>query len=238
MDKKISSSNVYNIVMDYFNISQGTKEGGHRFLDYNLLEKTLSAIKKLKFVLPEECFERSKYVRENEILDYYSKLIKFIPTIVADEEKLVGDTIGNIYRMFDLDVSDEISTLDLKELLDEITDFYKKAEQNGFLLNQKVTVTETYKREASNISKNIAQAMKNNESSDMEKLLGYSCSDVDLLIDFSGFLNNISLDVERLHPQLESEMETLTKQGKWVEEDPRFAQNEFIKNMCVEVMEG
>lgn len=234
---KSSVINVYNIVIEYFNISQGEGQG-KKFLDYYLLEKTLNNIKKSKFVLPEECFERSKYVRERDILDYYLKLVKFIPAIVSDEEIFINDTIGNIYKMFDLELSDEISTTDLKELLDEVTDFYKKAEQNGFLLNQKVSVTENYKKEAANISKNIFKLMKKEQASDMEKLLGYSCSDVDLLIDFSGFLNNINQDVERIHPQLESEMDALTKQGRWVEDDPRFAQNEVIKNMCVEVMEG
>lgn len=228
---------MYNIVMDYFSLAQGSKDGGHRFLDYYTLEKIFIWIKKNKFELSEELLERTSYTRENEVIEYYNKFVKKVPALIDDEEGRIRSIVKNIYDKFGWELSDEISVMDLRELLDEITDFYKKAEQIGFLANSKQSEIENYKNEANGIAKNILKITRMGNSSVVERLLALSNSDTILVMQFSDFLSSAGQDVDRLYPLLECEMVTLTKQGKWVEEDPRFAQNEFLKNACVSVVE-
>lgn len=227
----------YNLILDYFTISQGSG-GGHRFLDYYTLEKVFSSMRKAKFELSDETLQKTNYKSENDILERYNKIVKRIPSIVSDEQNRSQIIIAEIFDKFGYDVSDGIDLNDLRELLDDISDFSVKAEQGGFIANVRQLTVENFKKEANDIIKAINQLNNDERRLLIEDFLKYSIVDIELVDSFNAFLNSVLQDVDKIYPQLQNEMDDLTKKGVWIDEDPRFATYQTINDNFVAEVES
>ena len=144
----------------------------------------------------------------------------------------------SIYDKFGWEISDGISTDDLKELLGEIKEFVKKAEQNGFLTKIKLEEIEKCAKNAALLSKSISNTSTQNKTSIIGRMLVLANNDLSIISDLNDFLIRTAQDVDYLYPKLIAEIDSLTKQGKWVNEDPRFAEHENMKNICIEMVES
>lgn len=228
----------YNLILDYFTISQGRSGGSHRFLDYYMLEKVFSSMRKAKFGLSDEVLQKANYKNENDVIEYYNKIVKRLPIIVSEEQIRSETIIKGIFDKFGWDMSDEINVTDLRELLDDILEFSVKAEQGGFIPNVRQTVIENFNREAHDVVKTITQLNSRGSRLLLEDFLMFSILDVELVESFNAFLDAILQDVDKIYPQLQDEMDELTRKGVWIEEDPRFADYQAIKDNCVAEVEG
>ena len=126
----------------------------------------------------------------------------------------------------------------LRELLDDITDFSVKAEQSGFIPNVRQAIIENFRREEHDIIKMIARLSNSECRLLIEDFLMFSILDIELVESFNAFLESVLQDVDKIYPQLQDEMDELTRKGVWIEEDPRFADYQSIKDNCVAEVEG
>lgn len=233
----VNKNYFYNIVIDYFTLSQGTKDGGHRFLDYYYLEKVFSDCKRKKFSIIEDMLNKTSYVRENEVADHYNKLMSRIPVLVNKEMDNAQKTVKSIYKIFGYDLSDEINTDDIRELLDDIAEFYKRSEQNGFLANMRQNELDNFNKEAAILARNIMKIREIGDASILEKLLDLSNSRSYCVVKFDDYLNHVRADVDFNYRMLENERDDLIKKGKWKNDDPRFEEKNIIKDACVAAVE-
>ena len=147
-----------------------------------------------------------------------------------EESALARKTALDILRYFDnIDIEDELEASDIRNLINEIYDFYQKAYAAGINLgNIEKNKFDTLKNAASDIAKAMVILQKDySDEEDISVLYAFSSNPIGTALPFLEMLRKADKDIDTAHEQMRSEKEALTRKGSWSENiDPRFKQQQ------------
>lgn len=182
------------LYLDYFNIKQGAG-GAKYFLNYYTLEKAFKEIKRKHFIPDETYFEKNVFKDTNDVINFYSDLSKRNNKVIIEEQKAIVENISILYNLMGYDIEYELETEDIKQLIDDISEYYNYCEKAQYIFTHKSSDINDYKNKSSIIVK-LINLIKNTDSNDvLSALLTFSLCDTSLLLQFVALLKDVEKEV-------------------------------------------
>jgi hypothetical protein len=127
---------------------------------------------------------------------------------------------------FDLDI--ELDSTDIRDLMNDIRNFYADAEQYGIAIDYKYDKADHYKAIASEIVSAMKSLTTDYSSQPISDVLCvFSSNPIQVVDSFVDYLNQVELDINTVDSQMREEKEKQIKQGVWSDDvDPRFKARE------------
>lgn len=229
-----------NLIQSYFNIIQGkVKNARRKIINYSDFESVFKDIKKNGFKVLDEELEEDKIKGRNTSKEYMKKILKRINQVAESEISEAKDRYKTVLNYFGFDEDIEVELDDIKELLNEIIDFYKAAESNGLNIEIRTKKVVEIKEQSSAICSALSKLnMDFSNVSTIEKLIHFSKDPMKVVKVFIELLENVSYDMEKVNNDMKKEKEILTRSGNWSDDvDPRFNQYEYDFNEMIKSME-
>ena len=227
----------------YFNLIQGNEKNARRkIINYNCLDNVFKDLKKESFEIAiDEIDSDSDVINErNKSKKYLKKILSKVDKAVSTEIEEGKELYKNIMKYFCFPEDVEIETKDIKDLLNEVIEFYRDTETYGINIPLRTDDAISFKNRGSEIAKSIIALNTNlNCMSILEKIMFYSSNPMKIAKDFLSFLELVDSDNSSVYSEMNIAKEKLTRSGVWSNDiDPRFEQNrtEFERDM--KLMEG
>lgn len=225
----IAEENV-NTVQRYFNLIQGNKILNKKFINYVQLDAVFKELKASNFDVRIEDIESDIISSRNESRDYLKKIMIKAEKVATSEVSEGKQLYRNALQYFGFPDDTEIETEDVKDLLNEVIEFYKDTETCGVNINLRTNDAIALKNKSAEIAKAFAIVrMDNSNMSMLENIILYSCNPMKIIREFLDFLAEVDKDNSAVYTEMQLAKETLTRGGKWSNDiDPRFSQNESV----------
>ena len=218
----------YTASVRYFNLIQGVSLNTESYvLNYSLYRAALKEIRRSGYVLSENDLEIEKGVKDkHEIVDLTQKILSKVHTVVEDETELARTTAENVLSYFDnIDMDDELEASDIRNIINEIYDFYQKAYAAQINLG---SVDKNKFDSVKNAAPSIAKAMMilqkdHSDEDDISVLYAFSSNPIGTVQPFLDLLKRADRDIDISNEKMQNEKELLTRKGNWNDNvDPRF----------------
>jgi hypothetical protein len=235
-----AAENNIDLTQRYFNLIQGNQKNAKRkIINYNLLELIFKELRSNSFDIDLENLETDKIKARNDSKDYLKKIVSRVDK-VASAECLEGKTLyEEALTFFGFPKDSEIETDDIKDLMNEVIEFYKDTETNGVNVSLKTNEAMSFKDKGADISK--AFAILSADTTDMrtlEKIILYSKNPMQIIKQFIGFLKKVDEDRCNVHSEMLAAKESLTRSGNWSNDvDPRFDENKSAFDDLMSLLE-
>ena len=134
----------------------------------------------------------------------------------------------------------EIEVEDIKDLLNEILEFYKDAEANGINIVLRMNDISAIKLQSSNIVKSLSiLGMDTKDYASLDILVLYSQNPMKIVKEFISLIRLVDEDREKVYNEMQKEKELLTRSGIWSNDvDPRFEKEKDLFDELLQRMEG
>lgn len=228
------------LLQRYFNLIQGnTKNAKRKIFNYSLLELIFKDLRSNSFGIDIEAIKNDRIKARNEPKDYLKKILSRIDTVVAAECREGKDLYTEAIAFFGFPDGSEIETDDIKDLVNEIIQFYKDTETNGINIALKTNEALTFKDKGAEISR--AFSLVSIDMSDLptiDKLITYSKNPMKIIKQFIDFLKKVDEDRKNVYSEMIAEKEALTRSGNWSDDvDPRFDDNKSAFEDLMKLLE-
>lgn len=225
----------------YFNLIQGNaKNAKRKIINYNLLEKVFKDIKSNQFSIDmESIVNDEKIPARNTAKDYLKKIISRIDKAISDECNEGRTLYENALTYFDFPVGSEIETEDIKDLLNEIIEFYGDTETCGINVALKTNEAKEIRDNGAELSKAFSLVSEDvSHMYTLDKLVAYSKNPMKIIKQFILFVKAVDDDRTNVYNQMLIEKEALTRSGNWSDDvDPRFDDNKLEFDDLMKLME-
>lgn len=229
------SAEAYTASVRYFNLIQGLViNTGSYVLNYTLYQAALKEIHRSGYVLNDnDLNDTEKAVKDKrEIFELAQKILAKVHRVAEEESALARQTAVNILQFFDnIDIDDELEASDIRNLINEIYDFYQKAYATGINIGIiEKTKFDSLKNAAYDIAKAMVILQKDySDEEDISVLYAFSSNPIGTVLPFLEMLRKADKDISTAHEQMRSEKEALTRKGSWSDNiDPRFEQQQEV----------
>ncbi len=213
----------------YFNVIQGNdKNAKRKYINYNQLDKVFKELKANRFIVSVDKIEPDEILARNESRDYLKKILSKLECVVESELKDGEQLYKKALIYFGFQEDMEIETEDIKDLLNEVIEFYKDTETYGVNISLRTNYAMMLRDKSVEISKTLAKINEDkSEMSILEKIIMYSGNSMKIIKEFIEFLGQVEKDNASVYSEMKLAKEALTRSGNWSEDvDPRFNQNE------------
>ena len=225
----------YTASVRYFNLIQGVNINTNNYvLNYSLYQAALKEIRRSGYVLNDNDLNNTeKAVKDKrEIFELAQKVLAKVHRVAEEESTLARQTAVNILQFFDnIDIDDELEASDIRNLINEIYDFYQKAYAAGINIGIiEKTKFDSLKNAAYDIAKAMVILQKDySDEEDISVLYAFSSNPIGTVLPFLEMLRKADKDISTAHEQMRSEKEALTRKGSWSDNiDPRFEQQQEV----------
>lgn len=228
-------------IQRYFNLIQGNvKNASRKIINYTALDAILKALKKEEFSISIEDIADDKIKARNVSRDYLKKIVTRIDKTIAAESAEGKAIYIKVLEFLGFSDGTEIEKEDIKELLNEVIDFYKETEMNGVNIVLKTNEAVLMRDKSANIAKALTVLnMDMNEMSTFDKLIKYAQNPMKIVKQFLAFLEVVNEDCSKVLNEMYHTKEVLTRSGNWSNEvDPRFEENKGSFDELIKLMEG
>lgn len=225
----------------YFNLIQGNdKNAKRKYINYGQMEAVFKELKADKFDILIDDIESDIISSRNDSKDYLKKILSKLERVVASESSQGEQLYKNALGYFGFPDGTEIETEDIKDLLNEVIEFYKDTETYGVNITLRTNDAIALKNKSAEIAKAlcIISVDKRNMST-LEKIILYAHNPMKIISEFLNFLAQVEKDNASVYSEMVLAKDALTRGGKWSDDvDPRFSQNkpkfdELINRMGV-----
>ncbi len=213
------------LIQRYYNLIQGNvKNSPKKIINYTSLESTFKEVKKNCFEINVEEFTIDKIKDRNTSKDYLKKIIVRLEKVVKAESKEGKECYKEVLNYFGFSEGVEIEVEDIKDLLNEIIEFYKDAEINRINITPRTNEASNIKEQSNSIVKALdILNMDLSEKSLLEIIILYSQNPMKIVKQFIKLLEAVNADKEKVYLEMQKEKEALTRSGNWSDDvDPRF----------------
>lgn len=228
------------LIQKYYNLIQGNvKNASRKIINYTSLESTFKEIKKDCFQTNVEEFAIDKIKDRNTSKDYLKKIILRLEKVVNAENKEGKEYYTEVLKHFGFSEGVEIEVEDIKDLLNEIIEFYKDAEINGINITMRTNEASNIKGQSNSIVKALdILGMDLSEKSLLEIIILYSQNPMKIVKQFIKLLEAVNADREKVYLEMQKEKEALTRSGNWSDDaDPRFKSEKASFDELLKLME-
>lgn len=228
------------LIQKYYNLIQGNvKNASRKIINYTSLESTFKEIKKDYFEINVEEFTIDKIKDRNTSKDYLKKIILRLEKVVKAESKEGKECYKEVLRYFGFSEGVEIEVEDIKDLLNEIIEFYKDAEINEINIMPRTNEASNIKEQSNSIVKALdILNMDLSQKSLLEIIILYSQNSMKIVKQFIKLLEAVNADRENVYLEMQKEKEALTRSGNWSDDaDPRFESEKASFDELLKLME-
>jgi len=230
------------VIHKFFNLIQGNNfNTARKIINFNLLEDIFKDIRSKLFDVDVDGIANDEQIPvRNNSKDYLKKILARV-TEVAKEEYNEGKKLyENALVYFGFPEGSEIDTLDIRELLNAIIEFYGDTETYGVNITLRTNEAKALRDRSAELSKAFNVLSTNySEMNTIDVLVAFSKDPMKIVKQFMSFIKMVDDDQKNVYNQMTAEKEALTRSGNWTDDvDPRFdaRRNEFDK--LVEQMEN
>lgn len=215
-----------NIVHRYFNIIQGVKKANTQIMQYSLFEETFKSLKKQEFIIEKELIATEKYKARNDSGDYLKSILSKIGEVVAAEKTEAIMCHSSVCKYLGFRENTDIESYDIKDLLNEIIDFYDDIDTAGIAIQSRKNDAKNMKDSVNLLIKSLEKLNSDmSDMSDLQFLIHFSSNPMKIVKEFLCLLEDVESDYKKVDNQMQTEKEALTRKGKWSDNtDPRFMQ--------------
>ena len=238
------SADSYTASVRYFNLIQGTAINTDSYvLNYSLYQAAIKEIRKSGYILDEnDINEMEKKVKDKrEIFEFAQKVLSKVHRVVEEETSQARTTALNVLSYFEnIDMEDELEASDIRNLINEIFDFYQKAYAVGINLgNIDKSKFDRLKNSASDIAKAMIILQKDySDKDDIYVLYSFSSNPIGTVLPFLEMLKTADIDIDNANDKMHNEKELLTRKGNWNDNiDPRFEKQQDAFNALLAELE-
>lgn len=235
----------YTASVRYFNLIQGvTINTDNYVLNYPLYQAALKEVRKSGYVLDEnDINDTEKAVKDKrEIFELAQKVLSKVHRVVEEETALARKNAVDILSYFEnIDIEDELEASDIRDLINEIQNFYQRCFAVGINISIIDDVQiKKIKDSASAIAKAMLILQKDySGEDDISVLYAFSSNPIGVVLPFLEMLRKVNKDIDTAYEQMQNEKEALTRKGIWNDNiDERFGQQqEAFEVLCTEMQE-
>lgn len=235
----------YTASVRYFNLIQGvTINTDNYVLNYPLYQAALKEVRKSGYVLDEnDINDTEKAVKDKrEIFELAQKVLSKVHRVVEEETALARKNAVDILSYFEnIDIEDELEASDIRDLINEIQNFYQRCFAVGINISIIDDVQiKKIKDSASAIAKAMLILQKDySGEDDISVLYAFSSNPIGVVLSFLEMLRKANKDIDTAYEQMQNEKEALTRKGIWNDNiDERFGQQqEAFEVLCTEMQE-
>lgn len=235
----------YTASVRYFNLIQGvTINTDNYVLNYPLYQAALKEVRKSGYVLDEnDINDTEKAVKDKrEIFELAQKVLSKVHRVVEEETALARKNAVDILSYFEnIDIEDELEASDIRDLINEIQNFYQRCFAVGINISIIDDVQiKKIKDSASAIAKAMLILQKDySGEDDISVLYAFSSNPIGIVLSFLEMLRKANKDIDTAYEQMQNEKEALTRKGIWNDNiDERFGQQqEAFEVLCTEMQE-
>ena len=232
------------IIQKYYNLIQGNnKNVTKKIINYSELSSIFKDLKKDNFSINIDEISDDKIKARNMPKEYLKKILSRIDKVLIAESAEGKKLYLELLDYFDFHEGDEFEIDDIKELLNEIKDFYNQTERNGINIGLKTNEVMKFKENSSNIIKSLSILCKEMDGlSSLEKMIYYSKNPMKNIKSFISLLKKVYDDVESIYNEMTNTKQELIRSGKWLNiggnsVDPRFDENKLEFDKLIKLME-
>lgn len=235
----------YTASVRYFNLIQGvTINTDNYVLNYPLYQAALKEVRKSGYVLDEnDINDTEKAVKDKrEIFELAQKVLSKVHRVVEEETALARKNAVDILSYFEnIDIEDELEASDIRNLINEIQNFYQRCFAVGINISIIDDVQiKKIKDSASALAKAMLILQKDySGEDDISILYAFSSNPIGVVLPFLEMLRKANKDIDTAYEQMQNEKEALTRKGIWNDNiDERFGQQqEAFEVLCTEMQE-
>ena len=224
----------------YFNLIQGSQKNAKRkIFNYSLLETIFKELRTNSFDIDIEAVENDKIKARNESKDYLKRILSRIDIAVDAECKEGKKLYNEAIEFFGFPDGSEIETDDIKDLLNEIVEFYKDTETNGINILLRTNEALALKDKGADISRAFTLvSMDTSDLTTIDKLITYSRNPMKIIKQFIDFLKTVDEDRKNVYSEMIAAKEMLTRSGNSSDDvDPRFDNNKSTFEDLMKLLE-
>lgn len=235
----IAETNI-DTVQRYFNLIQGNvKNANKKYINYVQLDTAFKELKANNFDVMIDDIESDVISSRNESRDYLKKILVKAEKVVSSELNEGKQLYKTSLEYFGFPNDTEIETEDIKDLLNEVIEFYKDTETYGVNITLRTNEAIALRNKSAEIAKALSiVSMDSSNMSMLEKIILYVNNPMKIIGDFLGFLTQVEKNNDSVYYEMVLAKEALTRGGKWSDDvDPRFIQNESEFNKLMSRVE-
>lgn len=223
--------NNHKIVLDYFNIVQGSGVTKN-FVNHTALEAALKTLEKNKYRIDFSTIGITEITAKKKAIDYANKLYSRIDKVIKAESSYVEEKINLLINLFGYEKGVEIDASDIRDLLTDVAEFYNKVDAYGLTIIQPLAYrAQELKDKSVEIAKLLSQMCGETSTTiPLSYLMKCSDSPMKLINELVEFLSGADSDADKVLPRIEEDKNKLVRSGGWDDNvDPRFedALNQF-----------
>lgn len=225
----------------YFNLIQGNDKNARRkIINYNYLDNVFKELKNESFEIAIDEIDSDVINGRNESKEYLKKILSKVDKAVSTEIEEGKELYKNVLKYFGFPEDSEIENEDIKDLLNEVIEFYRDTETYGINIPLRTNDANLFKNRSAEITKSIAALNTNlNGMAIMEKIMYYSSNPMKIVKEFLHFLELVDKDNSFVYSEMNIAKEKLTRSGVWSDDvDPRFEQHRTEFERMMKLMEG
>lgn len=229
----------HNLVLNYFNLVQGsgvTKS----FINHTALEQALKALEKRKYQFDFSSINLGSITDKKSAIQYCEKLYKRLEGVTKSENTFANGKIQELLNLFGYEEDSTIEGSDIRDLLTDIIEFYKRVDIYGLTIVQNRTNKAIeLKSKSDEIAKTLSFIRKQSvQDNCLGMILKYSGEPMKIIIELSEFLLAVNRDSDTVLVRMENDKNNLVRSGGWVDEvDPRFERTTKLFEQFEELME-
>ena len=169
-------------------------------------------------------------------------MLSKVHRVVEEETALARKNAVDILSYFEnIDIEDELEASDIRDLINEIQNFYQRCFAVGINISIIDDVQiKKIKDSASAIAKAMLILQKDySGEDDISVLYAFSSNPIGVVLPFLEMLRKANKDIDTAYEQMQNEKEALTRKGIWNDNiDERFGQQqEAFEVLCTEMQE-
>lgn len=225
----------------YFNLIQGNdKNAKRKIINYNSLDNVFRSLKNEGFDILIDEIDSDVINGRNESIDYLKKILLKVAKAVSAEIEEGKGLYRRALNYFGFTEGTEIETEDIKDLLNEVIEFYRDTETYGINISLRTNAAISFKNKSAEITKSLTIIdVDTNGMSIIEKIILYSSNPMKIVKEFLDFLELVDKDNASVYSEMNLAKEKLTRSGAWSNDiDPRFEQNKAEFEKYIQLMEG
>ena len=239
----ISDAAINNIdtIHRYFNLIQGNdKNAKRKIINYNFLDNVFKELRNEGFDIAIDEIDSDIINGRNVSIEYLKKILSKVERVVSAEIEEGKELYRNVLKYFGFVDGTEIETEDIKDLLNEVIEFYNDAEINGINIFLRTDDATLLKNKSVEIAKALERISADvNGMSIIEKIILYSSNPMKIVKQLLDFLRLVDGDNDYVYSEMKLAKENLTRSGVWSDDvDPRFEQNQSDFDRLMKLMEG
>lgn len=239
----ISDAAINNIdtIHRYFNLIQGNdKNAKRKIINYNFLDNVFKELRNEGFDIAIDEIDSDIINGRNISIEYLKKILSKVERVVSAEIEEGKELYRNVLKYFGFVDGTEIETEDIKDLLNEVIEFYNDAEINGINIFLRTDDATLLKNKSVEIAKALERISADvNGMSIIEKIILYSFNPMKIVKQLLDFLRLVDIDNDYVYSEMKLAKENLTRSGVWSDDvDPRFEQNQSDFDRLMKLMEG